>query len=192
MRRIPFTYLCFFLVAATEAGLAIDINPSKETVPRSSWDQGGNHFSIFNGDPKRIQRANAVDPGSFDTKVDVAPNPLSLRTAKATGPNPSIKISFSIHNHAKKTYTLSFPTAQRWDFRILNSTGGVVYTYTDDHEFVQVVGTSMVNQDDKLAYTENVDFDDMTLPLTPGTYVVQAVMANYPEMHAQAQLTVQE
>ncbi|MCE0482963.1 MAG: BsuPI-related putative proteinase inhibitor [Methylacidiphilales bacterium] len=169
---------------------AIEVNPSKNTVPRSTWDTGGNHFSIFNGDPKRIQRANEVDPKSFDSKLEITPNPLSLTTAKAVGPNPSVKITFSVHNHAKKTYTLSFPTAQRWDFRIVNSSGGVVYTYTDDHDFVQTVGTSMVNQDDKLVYSESVDFDDMSLPLTPGTYTVQAVMANYPEMTAQTQLTV--
>jgi len=192
MRRILSISLCLMLVAVFDAASAIDINPSKETVPRSSWDMGGNRFSIFNGDPKRIQRANAVDPKSFDTKVEVSPNPLSVSAAKTTGPNPSIKITFSVHNHAKKTYTLSFPTAQRWDFRIVNSAGGVVYTYTDDHEFVQVVGSSMVNFDDKLVYTESVDFDDMSLPLTPGTYTVQAIMSNYPEMNAEAQLTIRQ
>lgn len=191
MRRILHISLCFALVVLFDAASAIEVNPSKNTVPRSTWDTGGNKFSIFNGDPKRIQRANAVDPAAFDTKLVVTANPLSLRMAKQVGPNPSIKITFSVHNHAKKTYTLSFPTAQRWDFRIVNGSGGVVYTYTDDHEFVQTVGTSMVNQDDKLVYSENVDFDDMSLPLTPGNYTVQAVMANYPEINAQTQLTVQ-
>jgi hypothetical protein len=184
--------LGLMLFAAIEAASAIDISPSKETVPRSSWDTGGNRFSIFNGDPKRIQRANEVNPKSFDTKVEVSPNPVSLLALKGIGPNPSIKISFSVYNHAKKTYTLSFPTAQRWDFRIMNAAGNVVYAYTDDHEFVQTIGSSMVNQGDKLMYTESVDFDDMALPLTPGTYRVQAIMANYPEMNAQAQFVVKE
>jgi hypothetical protein len=49
----------------------------------------------------------------------------------------------------------------------------------------------MVNNDDKLVYPESVEFNDMTLPLTPGTYTVQAIMANYPEINAQTQLTVQ-
>jgi hypothetical protein len=180
------------LVAAFGAASAIDISPSKTTVPRSSWDTGGNRFSIFNGDPKRIQRANAVDASSFDTKLEVFPNPMFLQKVKMTAPNPSVKITFSVRNHAQKTYTLSFPTAQRWDFRILNAAGTVIYTYSDDHEFVQAVGTSMVNQDDKLVYTESIDFDAMTAPLAPGVYKVQAVLANYPEMAAQAQLVVQD
>jgi len=175
---------------AFNAASAIDINPSKDNQPPSFWDTGGNRFSIFNGDPKRIQRANEVDPKSFDTKVEVVPNPLSLKTILAVGPNPSVKIAFSVHNHAKKTYTLSFPTTQRWDFRIINATGAVVYAYTEDHEFLQTTGISMVNNDDKLVYVENVDFNDMDLPLTPGIYTVQAVLANYPEMNAKAQFTV--
>ena len=178
------------LAASTLPGPAIDVNPSKNTIPQSFYDGGGNHFSIFNGDPKRIQRANEVDPKMFDAKLEISPNPMSLAQAKTVGPNPSVKISFSVHNHGKKTYTLSFPTAQRWDFRIVNAQGGVVYTYTDDHEFVQVVGSSMVNFDDKISYSEDVDFNSMSLPLTPGTYTVEAVLSNYPEITARTQLVV--
>jgi hypothetical protein len=178
-------------VAAFDGARAIDINPSKNNQPPSFWESGGgNRFSIFNGDPKRIQRANAVDPGSFDTKVEVTPTPFSIKALKAGGPNPSIKIAFSVHNHAKKTYTLSFPTAQRWDFRILDPAGKPIYVYSDNCEFEQKVGASMVNNDDKLVYMETVDFDDLSEPLAPGNYSIQCVLANYPEIRAQAQIQV--
>jgi hypothetical protein len=192
MRRILFTLAALFLMAAFDAAPAIDINPSKNNQPPGFWESGsGNSFSIFNGDPKRIQRANAVDPKSFDTKVDVSPNPFSLKALKAVAPNPSLKITFSVHNHAKKTYTLSFPTAQRWDFRIVDATGKVLYVYSDNCQFEQTVGTSMVNNDDRLVYTETVDFDDLSEPFAPGTYTIQTFLANYPAMHAEAQITVQ-
>ncbi len=191
MRRILFPLAALLGVAAFDAAPAIDINPSKNNQPPVFWQDSGNHFSIFNGDPKRIQRANAVNPKSFDTKVDVSPSPLSLKALKAVAPNPSIKITFSVHNHAKKTYTLSFPTAQRWDFRILDAAGTAIYVYSDNCQFEQTVGASMVNNDDKLVYTESVDFNDLSKPLTPGTYTVQTVLANYPEIRAQTQLTVQ-
>ncbi len=188
MRRLLIP--CLVLAAGVPWGHAIDVSPSKETIPRSSFDTGGNRFSIFNGDPKRIQRANEVDPKMFDAKVEIAPDPISLVQIKTVGPNPSVKITFSVHNHGKKTYTLSFPTAQRWDFRIVNAEGGVVYTYTDDHEFVQVVGSSMVNYDDKLCYSEDVDFNSMSLPLTPGNYTLEAVLSNYPEIKARTAFVV--
>jgi hypothetical protein len=191
MRRIFYSLAAFSCVAALDAASALDINPSKDNQPPSFWQNGaGNSFSIFNGDPKRIQRANAVDPKSFDEKLDVSPNPLSLKTLKALAPNPNLKITFSVHNHAKRTYTLSFPTAQRWDFRIINAAGTPIYVYSDNCEFEQAVGSSMVNNDDKLVYSETVSFDDLSQPLAPGTYTVQSVMANYPDMRAQTQLTV--
>ena len=191
MRRILFPLAALIGMAAFDAAPAIDINPSKNNQPPGFWQDSGNRFSIFNGDPKRIQRANAVDPKSFDTKVEISPNPLPLKAVKVGTPNPSIKITFIVHNHGKKTYTLSFPTAQRWDFRILDTAGAAIYVYSDNCEFEQKVGASMVNNDDKLVYTETVDFDDLSQPLAPGIYTVQTVLANYPEMHAQAQLTVQ-
>ena len=193
MRRILFSLAALSSAAVFNAAFAIDdINPSKNNQPPSFWSSGGGtKFSIFNGDPKRIQRANEVDPKSFDTKVDVSPNPLSIKGLKSIVPNPSIKITFSVHNHGKKTYTLSFPTAQRWDFRILNSAGTPIYVYSDNCQFEQAVGSSMVNHDDKLVYTETVAFDDLLQPLAPGSYTVQTIMANYPEMQAQAHLVVQ-
>ena len=191
MRRFLFSLSALLGLAVFDAASGIDINPSKDNQPPSFWETGGNRFSIFNGDPKRIQRANEVDAKSFDTKVEISPNPLSIKALKAIAPNPSIKIVFSVHNHAKKTYTLSFPTAQRWDFRILNAAGTTIYIYSDNCEFEKTVGTSMVNPDDKLVYTETVDFNDLDEPLAPGTYTVQTVMANYPEMRGQMQLTVQ-
>src|SRR5471032_2473725 len=157
MRRILFPLAALLIVAAFDAAWAMDdINPSKNNQPPSFWQGGGNRFSIFNGDPKRIQRAHAVDPKSFDVKVEVSPSPLSIKALKTAAPNPSIKITFSVHNHAKKTYTLSFPTAQRWDFRIVDGAGKTIYVYSDNCEFEQKVGTSMVNNDDTLVYSETV------------------------------------
>jgi hypothetical protein len=170
---------------------AIDVDPSKNTIPRDSFDMGGNRFSIFNGDPKRIQRANAVDPASFDCKLTLSPNPLPLGATKSQTPNPVIKLTFVVHNHGKKTYTLSFPTAQRWDFRIKNAAGEAVYVYSDNCDFEQKVGISMVNHDDSLTYSEIVEFSDLNAPLDPGTYLVEAVLANYPEMKAKTNLVVQ-
>jgi hypothetical protein len=177
-------------LAATDAAMAIDINPSKNNQPPSFWESGGNSFSIFNGDPKRIQRANEVDPKSFDVKLEVTPNPIALGAVKAATTPTVIKITFSVHNHAKKTYTLSFPTAQRWDFRIINAAGTSLYTYSDNCMFEQKIGTSMVNNDDKLVYSETLQFSDLNAPLEPGNYTVQGVLANYPEMHATVALTV--
>jgi hypothetical protein len=167
--------------------LAIDINPSKQNTDPEFYNHGGTHFSIFAGDPKRIQKANEVQCKDFDAKLVISPNPISLQNV-SQGTVRGVRVQFSVHNHGKKTYTLSFRTAQRWDFFITNSEGNVVYTYTDDHEFVDVVGTSMVNEDDKLVYTDDVDFT--SLNIHPGLYRVTAHMENYVEMHSFGTFTV--
>jgi hypothetical protein len=73
----------------------------------------------------------------------------------------------------------------------LNSAGTPIYVYSDNCQFEQTVGSSMVNHDDKLVYSETVEFDDLSQPLVPGSYTVQTIMANYPDMQAQAHLVVQ-
>jgi hypothetical protein len=191
MRSIVCWSAALFLAGGVLHVGAIDVNPSKDTIPRSSFDSGGNSFSIFNGDPKRIQRANAVDPKAFDCAVTVSPNPFPLQSTKAAAPDPVIKITFKVHDHGKKTYTLSFPTAQRWDFRIKDPAGKPIYVYSDNCDFEQKVGITMVNHDDQLTYSEVVQFSDMDAPLAPGTYTVEAVLANYPEMKATCTLVVQ-
>ncbi len=177
-------------VAALTTVRAIDVNPSKNVQPPSFYEGPGNHFSIFNGDPKRIQRANEVDAKAFDAKVETSPSAVALGALKAAATNPQITVTFSVHNHAKKMYTLSFPTAQRWDYRIIDPSGTPVYVYSENCEFEQKVGASMVNNDDRLVYKDNVSFGDLSKPLEPGVYTIQAVLANYPDIRAELKMTV--
>ena len=79
-----------------------------------------------------------MDPKSFDAKLDVSPNPGRDQDDEGRRRRTrAFRITFSVHNHAKKTYTLSFPTAQRWDFRILNSANTPIYIYSDNCQFEQ-------------------------------------------------------
>ena len=107
---------------------------------------------------------------------------MALKTLKAVAPNPSIKITFfRAKPRQERHYTLSFPTAQRWDFRIVDAAGKAIYVYSDNCEFEQKVGESMVNNDDKLVYTETVDFDDLSPnPWHREFKRSETILANYP------------
>jgi hypothetical protein len=48
----------------------------------------------------------------------------------------------------------------------------------------------MVNNDDRLVYKDIVSFGDLSKPLEPGVYTIQAVLGNYPDVRAEAKLTV--
>lgn len=186
-----FRIVCVLLLAVALHAPAEEVSPSKNTVPDKFVDPGGKRFSIFSGDPKRIQRANAINFADFETKLEVTPSPLSIKAAEeAPGGRPSIKLTFSVRNKGKRTYTLSFPNAQRYDFQIKNATGQVVYTWSDDKAFADSVGTILINQGDIIEYSEVVALSDFSSPATPGTYTVDAAMFNYPELAGHFTLTI--
>lgn len=171
--------------------IAADVDPSKQTVPEKFNDPGGKRFSIFSGDPKRIQRANAIDFNDFENKVEVTPSPLSLKTSEESPlGHASIKVTLTVRNKGKRTYTLSFPNSKRYDITVKNASGQVVYTWSDDKLFVDVVGTIMIDPGDPIQYSEIIPLSEFSAPATPGTYSVDVVMSNYPELVAHQTLTV--
>jgi hypothetical protein len=181
-----------FWALALASGHAVDVHPSREVQPEKFREPGGKRFSIFAGDPNRIQKANEIKFEDFEAKLEVTPNPLSLESAKnSPGNRPMIKVVFSVKNtNPKKTYTLSFPDAQRYDIRVKDAAGNAVYTWSSDKEFVQSVGTILLNASDKISFTETIALGEFASPPAPGAYTVEAVLGNYPEITAKIPLTV--
>lgn len=181
----------FLFFVCTAPVLAIEVDSSKNTVPDKFSNGGGGRFSIFASDPKRIQRANAINFAEMETKIEVSPNPLSLKEAEdAPSGRPSIKVSFTVRNKGKKTYTLSFPNAQRYDITVKNSAGQAIYTWSADKEFVDQVGTILINSGDLIGYSETLALGEFNSPPAPGAYVVEVAMSNYPELSARTPFTL--
>ena len=172
-------------VALTMISLeAIEIDPSQKKIPEQFYNSKGG-FSIFTGDPERIQKANKIDFKDFETKATLNPAVLSIGAVATV-----LKIEFSIKNMGKKTYVLSYPDAQRYELIIKDSTGAVVYKWSADKIFVQQIGTSLLNANDRIAYVPQVNLADFDSPAKPGVYLVELSLANYPEVKATAPLTL--
>lgn len=186
IRYLPLLFLALLLPV-----LAVEVDPSKNTVPEKQRDPGGKRFDIFSGDPKRIQKANAIDFADFETKIEVTPSPLSLKAAaEAPTGRPSIKVTLSVRNKGKRTYTLSFPNSQRYDMTVKDAAGQAVYTWSSDKMFVDQIGTILINSGDIISYTETIALSDFSTPAAPGNYTVEATMNNYPELSARAPLSI--
>lgn len=171
--------------------VAVEIDQSKKTVPDKFVDPGAKRFSIFSGDPQRIQRANAINFSDFETKIEVTPNPLSLKeAADAPSGRPSIKVTITVRNKGKKTYTLSFPNSQRYDISVKTATGQIVYTWSDDKAFVDQIGTILINSGDIISYSETLALGEFSAPPAPGAYTVEAAMSNYPELSARTPISI--
>jgi hypothetical protein len=188
MRRL-LPFLLAGLLIGPPSARAIDIDPSRENIPNKDQVQGGgNRFSIFAGDPTRIQRANSIDFKDFLPTLTLTPAQISLATRKDEGSlaTDNVKASFIIKNGGKRTYTLSFPSAQRYEVTVKNPAGQLVYQWSLDKKFTDDVGMVMVNPTDRIGYTENLSLSNFYAPLQVGTYTVEIVLANYPEVSAKA------
>ncbi|MES2308399.1 MAG: BsuPI-related putative proteinase inhibitor [Verrucomicrobiota bacterium] len=177
-------FLVFSLLMMVMALNALEIDPSQKKVPEQFYNSKGG-FSIFTGDPERIQKANKIDFKDFEAKVVLQPATLSI-----SGSGLVIKVDFSVKNIGKKTYVLSYPDAQRYDVWIKDANGQVVYKWSADKIFVQQVGTSLINANDRIAFLPQVNLSDFDSPATPGTYTVEVSLANYPDVKATTTLTL--
>lgn len=177
--------LLLLVLACAAPAHAIDIDASKTTVPKQFVDPTGAKVTIFPSlsDPKRIDKANAIDFKQLETTLKVEPATISKQSA---GENASVRVSLSVHNKGKRTVNLLFPTAQRYELVVRNSGGEAVYTWSADKLFEQSTGASMINNDDRITYVESIPVDK----LSPGSYTVEATVFGYIALQAKATFEV--
>ena len=184
----------FFLGVATTPLRALDIDPSRDHVPDNRNDSTSNsRFSIFSGDANRIQKANTIDFADFETSLALTPDTASLAaTHNDASYANNVRMTLTIKNlgKRKKTYSLSFANAQRYEIKVKNPTGQLVYQWSLDKKFEEAVGVVMINPTDRIAYTETVSFDSLYAPLEAGSYTVEFSLANYPEIAGKATFKV--
>jgi len=191
MTRLLFASTLSALLALPPATWAVDVAPSKRTTPQKFIDAGGKRFKIFGGDPERINRANDFDLKDFKTELKFKENPVSMKvdpTAPASS-QPILTATFSVLNEGKGPATLEFPDAQRFDLRILDGNGKVVYIWSSDKVFVEAVGKSIINAKDKISFREKIPLSTIS-GAAPGKYTMEAVLANYPQITARGEFVI--
>lgn len=185
MKKVAAAFFVFSLVASS---WAIEIDPTRQTVPNQFVNPVGKRFSLFSGDPERVQRANEVKVDDLKARLEIKPAECSIAQLQSTADAAPLEISFIIQNESKRPYTLSFPDAQRYDVAIQNPEGQIIYVWSDDKAFVQEVGKSFINGREKLTFKIEPPIPVATLlpKLHQGIFKIQAVLSNYPEVKAEA------
>ena len=177
------------IVLITSPLSAIDVDPSRRTVPDKFVNPGGKRFSIFAGDPERVQKANEVNLKAFQADVQIEPKRISLNEVK----NDSSKapaMNFHVKNISKKSYTLSFPDSQRFDYVILNAGGQMVYQWSADKRYVDRIDSLMVNPTEQIEYSDKLPLGAKPASFPPGIYTIKVILSNYPEITAEQTLEV--
>jgi len=179
------------LLLLTATALAIDVNPARQSVPEKFLNPPGKRFSIFSGDPERVQKANEINIADFKATTLVEPATISKAAAADASKAPlMLRITFRVKNTAKRSYTLSFPDSERYDVAVSQGKDNMVYLWSQDKQFEQVSGSCFINAGESISYTLEIPANAIAPSAAPGVYDVKVILANYPEATATAPLTI--
>ena len=184
-----------FLLLLTASCWAIDVNPARQSVPKEFTNPVGKRYSIFAGDPERVQKANEVNLKDFTAGITIQPAILLKNPPPDSVANPEsneLRIIFKIKNTGKKNYILSFPDAQRYDVAITEGKDSLVYLWSGDKVFEQKTGCTFVNGGETISYTCKIPVPELLKTAKPGTYNVKMILGNYPEVSAEGTLTIKQ
>jgi hypothetical protein len=185
-----FWIVAFAAAVTVTSALAVDIDPSRRVVPEKFTNPPGKRFSIFSGDPERVQRANEVNLGDFGAELKIEPASIASATIKGNPTRNPVSLKFIVKNTSKKSYTLSFPDSQRFDYIITDGKDALVYHWSEDKLFVQRADSTIINGGERLSYSDAPPLADILALIPPGTYKVKMILSNYPEINAEGMLTV--
>lgn len=166
---------------------AVDVSPSRKVVPDQFRNPPGKRYSIFAGDPKRVQKANEVEVKDFSASVEVTPPVFSL---SGDIEDEEVTATLTVRNQSDRDYTLSFPDAQRYDLALVTLSDKLIYLWSSDKMFVQQTGMSFLNGGEILKFTQTLSKDLLAEKVQPGTYKIAMILSNYPEIKAAAELKI--
>ena len=91
-----------------------------------------------------------------------------------------------LENEGSEPVTLEFTTAQRYDFEIRNAEDEVVWRWSDEMGFAQMLGSEIVEPGGRLRYEE-----EFSMALDAGTYrVIGYVTAREVDLRDELEITV--
>jgi len=116
----------------------------------------------------------------LELALDVSPDQIRLST------DHEIKVTVTVYNRSQKNAAhLDFPTSQRIEILVKDTSGKVVNTWSQDQLFTGDPASVTINPGERLVYNANV----ATREMTPGhPYVVEVSFPSYPELTVSRQV----
>jgi hypothetical protein len=107
------------------------------------------------------------------TDLQISPETVKLSEVR------QLEIKLIVSNQDKRTAVLDFPTDQRIEIYLLNSTGSILTRWSENHAIKTTPGTVLINPGEHVEYNETI----ATRDLTPNrVFTVEAFFPNYPEL----------
>jgi hypothetical protein len=106
--------------------------------------------------------------------LQVSPQPVRLSEVR------QMQIKVTVTNLGNFMIPLEFPTDQRIEVQLLNSSDVVLTKWSDNHAINDKPGTILINPGEHVEYKENI----ATRDLTPGrVFIADVFFPKYPELH---------
>jgi hypothetical protein len=116
----------------------------------------------------------------FQVKMSISPSLIDLSSDR------EIQVTVALYNLSSKYADLDFPTSQRIEVLVRDSSGKVINTWSEDQSFTNDPASITVNPGERLEYTVNV----ATREMSPGQlYTLEAAFPSYPDLKAQLLVT---
>jgi hypothetical protein len=83
-------------------------------------------------------------------------------SASARETDGAIEMTLTITNNTGETVTIEHTSGQKYDFQIFDAEGEILYTWSADKSFIQVLGTTEIAEGESLTFTETLGADEYT------------------------------
>jgi len=90
-----------------------------------------------------------------------------------------LEVKITLANVAKRAVSLDFPTDQRIEIQLKNSSDAVLTTWSENRAFEAKAGSVLINPGERIFYPETI----ATRELTPNkVFIVEVFFPQYPEL----------
>ena len=106
-------------------------------------------------------------------ELKVSPEPVRLSEVR------QLQVSISVKNVGKRAVVLEFPSEQRFEIYLRNSTEAILTIWSDNHAFEDKAGTVLINPSEHVDYPATI----ATRDLSPNkVFIAEAFFPQYPEL----------
>jgi len=165
-RSVTSVLLTFLLVGRV---LAEDPTPQPTPTKRGGWFTRMLH--PFHSNPVPTYKDPRLRGLLLELKL--SPQPVKLSEVR------QLEVKISLSNVSKRAVSLDFPTEQRVEILLKNSSENILTTWSENRAFEGNSATVLINPGEHIFYPETI----ATRELTPNkVFLVEVLFPQYPEL----------
>lgn len=106
-------------------------------------------------------------------ELKLSPQPVKLSEVR------QLQVNTTITNVSKRAVVLDFPTEQRFEIHLRNSSEAILTVWSDNHAFEDKPGTLLINPQEHVDYPATI----ATRDLSPNkVFIAEVFFPHYPEL----------